>query len=411
MFPDKSARRRAVPACRQSAQSLHAAPPARTPGPCANSGRETEIPLDAASATPPDTGCDACSARRVQTGPPCRGPPASDPRASEDRRKQPRHTAAGCDPDPGLPSASPACRRHRARAAMPSRMCAHGPRADSPSATAQAAPDSRIPATDRCSPCCHRFYEFGEFGDIAHLVRLAAQPKSSVALVMRMVLVLVELVVQVSGIDGDLHHVEFVPAGIQHEKPHARALGMHEDQGLRFAVAAGVRTTPFPFGSKLLLHHAIQLFAVHRLRKVVELRHVHIADPALRGSPRNHADQAHEGNAGGPHVVFQLEASHHAIEPAFAAAGQNGHRDEQRHKTHQHKYQPSHSPPPFLTGFRSFCKSPHELSPPSPLSLPRSSMRMGPRINTIVSSLGSASSTKIPWLSPFTSFTITSVVS
>src|ERR1035437_3044357 len=128
------------------------------------------------------------------------------------------------------------------------------------------------------------------------------------------------------------------------------------------------------------------------------------------------------------HVIPAFNRAHHAIEAALAAAGQHHHRHQQRHKTEEDYQKAPHWVPSFLTLSLSLslsfslyfpcgaaCTPPNGPSaPPSPPMLPKfpkSSILTGPRISTIVSSFGATSRMNMPCVSPFTSLTITSVVS
>src|SRR5271157_646161 len=226
-----------------------------------------------------------------------------------------------------------------------------------------------------------------------------------------MMFILPELLVQLIGIDRDLHHIQLMAVEIDHEQDHPLTLGMHEDQGLLVTPAAGLANHPLPICAQFLLDHAIQFVTIHRPGKVLKLRHVHVAHARLHGFAGNQTDEAHEGNARGAHMVAALDGTHHAVKAAVAG-GQHGHRNQEDRKYDGKNQQPSHWSPPFLSlSLVLNSTPPRPSSPLMPFSLPRSSMRMGPRIRTMVSSLGSTSRMKNPRVSPFSSLTITSVLS
>src|SRR6202012_437230 len=131
--------------------------------------------------------------------------------------------------------------------------------------------------------------------------------------------------------------------------------------------------------------------------------------------------------------------AHHAVKACTASARHHHARHSQRHSAdcaaHQphpdapllrwtlHGFTPCGAPAPCLSlsvfslSFFSLsffsCTNPLTFPssprPPSPLSAPSWSMRIGPRISTTHSSLGSADRMNMPCCSPLTSFTITSV--
>src|SRR5579863_5626787 len=117
------------------------------------------------------------------------------------------------------------------------------------------------------------------------------------------------------------------------------------------------------------------------------------------------------------HVVAALDCAHHGVEAAVTSARQHRHRHQQRNKANGDQQKTSHSGPPFVLSLSlsllrtPFSTSPRAPRPPIPFSLPRSSMRTGPKISTMESSFGSAERTNIPCVSPLTIFSRTSVVS
>src|SRR6266567_1360110 len=222
-----------------------------------------------------------------------------------------------------------------------------------------------------------------------------------VHIVMAMVSVVAEVFVQMIRIDRDLHHIQLVPIGIEHKQAHALPFGMNEDQRLLCAPAAGLANDSLPPLAKLALHQLVEFIAIHRRIEVFKLRDVQIAHPATGRLARNHADQAHERNVRGTHVIPVLDRVNHAVKAALSAAGQHRYRNQQQNQTYGNEQEPSHQSPPFLSLSLALpcgvcCTPPSAPKPPSPCSLPRSSMRMGPRISTIVNSLGSTTSTNMP---------------
>src|SRR6202034_402374 len=98
--------------------------------------------------------------------------------------------------------------------------------------------------------------------------------------------------------------------------------GMDEDQRLLAAVAAGFANDAFPALAQPLLDNQIQLRTIHIGREALKLRDVQIRDSLVRSLARDEADEPHERDARGMHVVAALDAVDHAVEAPVAAACQ-----------------------------------------------------------------------------------------
>lgn len=165
----------------QAALRLHAERSTPQPDPFANTGRDKSIHPRAASPRPLDTAHPVRSAHTDRRG---RPHPALRPiacRASADLRAPLRHTPLGSVPDRDLPCATPAHRPHPARALELSRTSAHGPHADTPSATAQPCRDIHSPPLNvRCPQWIQSIrapqQSLDPLESIAGTVALLAQP-------------------------------------------------------------------------------------------------------------------------------------------------------------------------------------------------------------------------------------------
>ncbi len=103
--------------------------------------------------------------------------------------------------------------------------------------------------------------------------------------------VVVDALIKVVGIDGDLNNVQLRSIQIEDEEAHAIAFGTHEDEGLfisvfrgairifrrGFRMAAGFANDAFPSGTELLLDHRVQFLAVDGCGEVVELGNMQVA--------------------------------------------------------------------------------------------------------------------------------------
>ena len=128
------------------------------------------------------------------------------------------------------------------------------------------------------------------------------------------------------GIHGHLHHIEVVPSASRTNKPMREPFGMHEDQCLRFAVAAGFADDALPPGASFVSTSWFSSSPSIGPGKCSNSATWMIADAAVGRLARYEADEAEEGDARGVNVISALDGSHHAVEassppPASNATG------------------------------------------------------------------------------------------
>src|SRR5664279_341969 len=213
----------------------------------------------------------------------------------------------------------------------------------------------------------------------------------AVHFLMVMVTVMAEVFIQMVWVDRYLHDVQLFPIGFDNKQAHPLTFRMNEDQSLLSAAAAGLADDPLPALAQLLLDHLVQFISIQWRVEMLELRNVQVAHAAVGGLARDQADEAHEGNVRGMHVIPVLDGVDHAVEAALSATGQHHDRNQQQHEAYGNEQEPSHQSPPFLSlslPWGVCCTPPSAPRPLRPCSLLRSSMRMGPRMRTMVSSLG-----------------------
>src|SRR5215472_12427333 len=75
---------------------------------------------------------------------------------------------------------------------------------------------------------------------MAYIPELVGKTDIGVDRGMVVMVVMIDALGEMARIDRDLHHVEVAAVGIEDEQAHARSLGVHEDEGLRFALMAGL---------------------------------------------------------------------------------------------------------------------------------------------------------------------------
>ena len=141
----------------------------------------------------------------------------------------------------------------------------------------------------------------------------------------------------------------------------------------------------------------------------------------MRRLARDKAHQAQKGNARGAHVIAALDRVHHAVEAALAAAGQHRNRHQPAQQTQLGINQSRLIRASFFV-LSLFClclvrfprpwqRRPARRGRPMSVQLAQSSMRIGTENQHDGQLLGLDLRMNMPCVSPFTSFTITSVVS
>src|SRR5581483_6480291 len=177
------------------------------------------------------------------------------------------------------------------------------------------------------------------------LIVLAVYVRVSVGPVM---IILADGLVQVVGIDRNLHHIHLVAIEVEYEQAHAVAFRPCEDQRLFAPLLAGFANHPLPALAQLLFDDAIQFVAVDIFREVLELRDMHATYAAMCCPARYKARKAQKGNTRGMRVIAALDRVHDDIEAAAGSGEDQDGRDREDHHTKRNPENGPHCVPPFL---------------------------------------------------------------